>query len=205
MKNKLQKLKDFIEQDDNLNTNIGYGLVDQAIAEVVADVTTFKTVANVTFSPVAGAVLIGSTVALATATANAVIYYTTDGSTPDNTDNLYTTPIVVNGAQTIKVIAYKDYQNASTTQSAAYTISQVATPTADPVAGEVADDSTVALASATSGATIFYTVNGDTPTNASTPYTEPITITDAVTIKAIAYKTHYTPSAVLTAAYTIAA
>lgn len=205
MKNKLQKLKDFIEQDDNLNTNIGYGLVDQAIAEVVADVTTFKTVANVTFSPVAGAVLIGSTVALATATANAVIYYTTDGSTPDNTDNLYTTPIVVNGAQTIKAIAYKDYQNASTTQSAAYTISQVATPTADPVAGEVADDSTVALASATSGATIFYTVNGDTPTNASTPYTEPITITDAVTIKAIAYKTHYTPSAVLTAAYTIAA
>lgn len=79
----------------------------------------------------------------------------------------------------------------------------VATPTADPVAGAVADNTPVALACATSGSAIYYTVDGSTPTKASTLYSDPIVITDPVTIKAIGTKTGMNHSAVLSAAYTI--
>lgn len=80
-----------------------------------------------------------------------------------------------------------------------------ATPVADPVAGEVADNSDIALSCATAGASIYYTINGDAPTSESTLYEGPITITDAMTLKAIAIKDDHIDSEVLSAAYTIAA
>lgn len=83
--------------------------------------------------------------------------------------------------------------------------STVVTPTATPDTSAVADNSTVTLASGTSGATIFYTNDGSTPTRASAIYTVPITITDAVMIKAFAIKAGMNDSAVKTAIYTISA
>lgn len=79
----------------------------------------------------------------------------------------------------------------------------VAAPVADPVAGEVAVGTTVELSTATSGASIRYTLDGSTPNKTSTLYDGPILIADAVTIKAIAYKAGMNPSEMLTAAYTI--
>ena len=81
----------------------------------------------------------------------------------------------------------------------------VETPIATPGAGEVASGSTVVLASATEGATVYYTDDGEMPTAASTLYSEPIEIIAPVTIKAIAIKSGMNNSAVLTAAYTVAA
>lgn len=80
---------------------------------------------------------------------------------------------------------------------------QVATPVANPAAGAVADNTEVALTCATVGATIRYTLDGSEPTEMSLGYVNEIVITDAVTIKAKAFKTGMTASAVLTAAYTI--
>ena len=74
-----------------------------------------------------------------------------------------------------------------------------------PDTGDVADNATVTLASATSGASIFYTNDGSTPSRASALYSTPITITDAVMIKAIAVKSGMNDSAVKTAIYTITA
>jgi len=79
----------------------------------------------------------------------------------------------------------------------------VATPTADPVAGAVVAGSTVALACATSGAVIRYTLDGSTPGANSTPYDGPILINEALTIKASAFKAGMNPSLVLSAAYTL--
>ena len=85
-------------------------------------------------------------------------------------------------------------------------VTQVATPTASPAAGEVTSGTKVTLATTTKGATIHYTTDGTTPDNTSPVFdaNDPIVITAGVTIKAIALAEGYDPSAVLTAAYTVA-
>lgn len=80
---------------------------------------------------------------------------------------------------------------------------KTATPAANPEAGAVANGTVVALSSATQGAKIYYTTDGSNPTQSSTEYTEPIEITEAVTIKAKAYAAGHTASDALIAAYTI--
>ena len=84
-------------------------------------------------------------------------------------------------------------------------VTQVATPTASPAAGEVAVNTAVTLAT-TAGAVIHYTIDGSTPDETSPVFKadNPIIITAGVTIKAIALAEGYDPSAVLTAAYTVA-
>ena len=83
------------------------------------------------------------------------------------------------------------------------TTTATATPVASPAAGAVDAGTEVALTSATKDAKIFYTIDGSTPTMASTLYQAPIVISAAVTIKAIAVADGHDLSAVLTAAYTL--
>ena len=79
----------------------------------------------------------------------------------------------------------------------------VATPTFSPAAGTYLGTQTVTLSDATSGATIYYTTDGTTPTTSSTQYTAPIAVTFTQTINAIATAASSTTSAVGTATYTI--
>ena len=168
-----------------------------------------EVVATPTFSPAGGAVQEGATVSIACATEGATIYYTTNGATPTTASTKYTGAITVNSAMTIKAIAVKDgYYTNSAVASASYTIKApevVAAPTFSPAGGEIQEGATVTIACATSGATIYYTTNGATPTTSSTKYTGAITVNSAMTIKAIAAKSGSTNSAVATASYTIKA
>ena len=75
-----------------------------------------------------------------------------------------------------------------------------ADPVFSPVAGNIASGSQVTITCATDGATIYYTTNGDDPTNQSTEYTSAITVNSDVTIKAIAYNDGLT-SAIVSASY----
>ena len=74
-----------------------------------------------TFSPAAGTYTSAQSVELSCATDGATIYYTTDGSTPDNTKTEYTSAISVGETMTIKAIAIKD-EESSAVASATYTI-----------------------------------------------------------------------------------
>lgn len=77
-----------------------------------------------TFTPAAGAVLSGTTVAISTTTDGATIYYTM-GANPDDpttSSSVYSTPIEITEATTIKAMAVKDGYNNSTISSAAYTV-----------------------------------------------------------------------------------
>lgn len=163
--------------------------------------------ATPTFSPAAGAVEAGTTVTIATTTEDAEIYYTTDGTNPTSASTKYTAAIAINEAVTIKAIAIKDGLDDSAVATAAYTIAvpvleDVATPTFNPAAGEVAAGTTVAISCTTAGASILYSTDGSAP---SLAYTEPIAVNEALTIKAIAKKDGMNDSAVASAAYTIAA
>jgi hypothetical protein len=164
-----------------------------------------KKVATPRFSPSAGNIEKGTSVTIICSTSGAAIHYTTDGTTPTSASPTYSSPIVVNADITIKAIAVKAEMTDSSVATASYVVvlPKVATPTFAPAAGEVLSGTEVAISCATTGATIYYTTDGSTPTTASTEYTAAIEVTAAVTIKAIAVKEEMTDSAVATAAYTI--
>ena len=156
-------------------------------------------------SPSGGSVESGTKVYL-TASADgstvsgADIYYTTNGSTPSKSSTKYTSSgITINSATTIKAIAYKDGYETSDVGSWSYTIAQKPklSLSASPSGGSVESGTKVYLSasadgSTVSGADIYFTTNGDTPSKSSTKYTfSGITITESCTLKAIAYKNGY--------------
>jgi len=77
-----------------------------------------------------------------------------------------------------------------------------ATPTFDPTGGDFIDSVTVTLSSTTDDATIYYTLDGNTPDDSSTAYIEDIVLTATTTIKAIAYAPDHDPSTVAEATFT---
>ena len=84
------------------------------------------------------------------------------------------------------------------------TPSTVAAPTFDPEAGTYYEDKSIEL-SAEDGCTIYYTLNGDTPTAESEEYSTPIqlTVPSTTTIKAIAVDGEDNSSNVASATYTL--
>jgi endo-1,4-beta-D-glucanase Y len=85
-------------------------------------------------------------------------------------------------------------------------VSQVATPNFSPAGGTYTGAQSVAISSATSGASIRYTTDGSTPTpTVGTLYSAPVSIGTSATLKAIAYATGMTNSAVASATYVIGA
>jgi len=84
---------------------------------------------------------------------------------------------------------------------------QAAKPTADPASGEVVPGQEITLTSTTENATIYYTLDGTTPTTSSTKYnsiTKP-KITSSSTLKAIAARGDMVNSEVLSVSYTVVA
>ena len=78
----------------------------------------------------------------------------------------------------------------------------IASPSISPAGGDYTSPQTVAISSAISGASIYYTTDGSTPTIASMRYTGAITVSGGQTIKAVALMNGIT-SAVTRATYTI--
>ncbi len=93
-----------------------------------------------------------------------------------------------------------DYNNYLTS----YTAPQVTVeaPTFSPAAGTYASAQEVEISCETDGATIYYTLDGTEPTEASTPYNGALNIETTTTVKAIAYK-NTANSYVATATYHI--
>ena len=78
----------------------------------------------------------------------------------------------------------------------------IANPTFNPAERTFFNSVDVTLACETDGTTIYYTLDGTDPTDASTAYTEAIHITETTTVKAIAIK-NSASSEIVSATYTI--
>jgi hypothetical protein len=81
----------------------------------------------------------------------------------------------------------------------------VATPTFSPAGGSFSTAQSVTITTATSGASIRFTVDGSTPTASSPLFTGPISVTTSQTINAIGLLSGLASSAVASASYTIGA
>lgn len=98
------------KQAKAVNVDAGLGLADVSnffVSVQTPDTLTSVAVAKPVATPESGEVASGDTVALSCATAGATIYYTTDGSVPDDTSTVYSAPIAITAATTIKAIAVK--------------------------------------------------------------------------------------------------
>lgn len=182
------------------------GWTESAIATAIYTIT--GTVATPVMTPVAGTYSTEQSVTIACSTSGAIIYFTTNGTDPTTSSAVYSAPIVLplGSTTTIKAKAFKTDWTPSIIASGVYIITgTVATPAFNPVAGTYNTAQSVTISCSTSGATIRFTTNGADPTSTSTIYSTPISVPagSVTTLKAIAYKTDWTPSAIGSAIYTI--
>ena len=113
------------------------------------------------------------------------IRYTTGDGTQDaptaTTGNVYSDPIEVTSSMTVKAVVVRY----------GFVLTEVASKAVSPAVESPTVtnnfDGTISLNTATPGATIYYTTNGDTPDNFSTAYSSAFSLGDATVIKAIAY------------------
>ncbi|MEG2815922.1 MAG: chitobiase/beta-hexosaminidase C-terminal domain-containing protein, partial [Oscillospiraceae bacterium] len=121
-------------------------------------------------------------------TQGAVIYYTLNGSVPTTSSTVYSGAITV--TDTTKIYAIAVSGNYSESAVLKYTVKFLPTekPTASVVSG-LSESGMISVGSqiklsAVNGATIYYTVDGSEPSEASQVFAEPITLNANTTIKA---------------------
>jgi hypothetical protein len=177
------------------------GYIDSAVA--TAEYTIKPVLARPVFSPPAGSYTTPQSVTLSDVSRGTTFYYTTDGSMPTTSSTLYMGSITVSANETINAIAVSNGATDSPVTSAAYTIEPLPAPTFSVASGTY--PSTTVTLSATSGATIYCTIDGGRPSSSSAVCTKPIFFNNVGihTIQAIAVESGYIDSAVAMAEYTI--
>ena len=165
-----------------------------------------ETVATPVFSPAGGTYVSTQIVTISTATPDALIRYTTDGSVPTcGGSTPYTGAIQVAQSMTLTAVGCKKRSFDSNRSSAAYVITPpAAAPVFNPAPGAYTSEQLVTLSSATPGATFRFSTDGADPTcTTGTSYAGPIAIGNSLTLKAVACASGYSVSAVTAGGYDI--
>lgn len=180
---------------------------DSAVTSAVYIISTAAPV----FTPASGTYSSDIAVSLSSATGGAVIFYTTDGSTPTTSSTPYSSPIPVAGdgtVMTIRAMATSLGMAPSSVMTETYTIDydQASSPTFTPMGGVHAFDQWVTIICSTPGASIYYTTDGSMPTTSSALYSGPINVAGhntTMTVRAMAAAPGYSDSAIAAETYTI--
>ncbi|HSH92737.1 MAG TPA: chitobiase/beta-hexosaminidase C-terminal domain-containing protein, partial [Roseimicrobium sp.] len=155
-----------------------------------------------TFSPVPGTYLATVNVTISSGTSGSTIHYTTDGTVPTEASPTYAGPVSIDATTVLKAKTFKTGWSASAVTSGTYKLA-VTTPTFNPAAGTYAGFVDVTITTSTPGTTIYYTLDGTTPTNASIMYSGPVHIAATSQLKARAYRSGWTASPVKGGTYKI--
>jgi hypothetical protein len=123
--------------------------------------------------------------------------------TCSSTLTINTTGSTPAGSSTITVTTTGGGITKTTTFTLIVSLPTVATPTITPNGGSFTGTVSVTIQTATSGASIYYTTNGSTPTQSTTLYAGPMTLTSSATVKAAAFKSGSNPSAVASTSFTV--
>ncbi|WP_310605599.1 chitobiase/beta-hexosaminidase C-terminal domain-containing protein [Anaerosporobacter sp.] len=179
-----------------------YVIDDISFSEYVYGIAGTVTANEVVTSTATDKEYVGSCAIELFAEDGAEIYYTTNGKEPTKNSDLYTKAISITKTATIKAIAVKD-----DVSSSVYDFSYVVKPgkvVATHGAAGTYDDFAVVELGSTSGATIYYTVDGSEPDKTKTVYNKKaFRVDESKTVKAIAYNSDGSASEVTTLAYVI--
>ena len=124
--------------------------------------------------------------------------YQSDNSSRDTAGpaNRYSVPVITNGKVYVATNGEIDVYGLLNQQDTA------AAPVISPNGGTFSTSQSVTLSSTTASSTIYYTLDGSTPTSTSTVYSAPFAVSTNTTVKAIASAPNYLQSAVSTADFT---
>jgi len=167
-------------------------------------------VATPILTPAGGSYELEQTVSISCITEGAEIRYTLDGSVPPVNSVVYTAPFIVSLGTTVKAYAIKPGMKDSNVITQFYS-GIVPVPVIEPESGTYVPGIFIririnGLSSAASwpdGVSVRYTLDGTEPDSSSTLYANPFILNEAAVLKAKAYRYNWTPSPVVTAAYSI--
>jgi hypothetical protein len=194
------------------------GVPNSAVTAAFLTITNPGKVQKPVASPGTGTYTSAQSVALSTSTSGAQLYYTTNGNTPNLTvpntfTKLYAGPVSITSTTTLKVVGVKSGLLNSDVVTFVLTITNptlpAATPVINPGTGNYAGPQLVTISSATPGASVYYTTNGNLPL-LTTPnfftklYTGPFSVSSTTTIRAVATASGFTNSGVAVAVLTFA-
>ena len=137
------------------------------------------------------------------ASGDAVIYYTTNGDTPTAASRRYQEPVSLTETATVRAVAVLDGVSSAVTGSR-IPVPQTQPPAASHENGaQLPAGTIVTLQSETSGAAIYYTTDGTTPSAASLRYSSGIIVNDSMTVRAVAVKDGYQNSETVSLRYQV--
>jgi photosystem II stability/assembly factor-like uncharacterized protein len=126
-----------------------------------------------------------------------VIRYTTDGSDVTESSPVFTEAFVLESSVTIKARIYSDdpeFFDSFMVTRVFDVIPFSAAPTIDPIQLVFETSATVTITTNEPDGLTYYTLNGSEPTQSSTLYTTPFTITDSAYVRAKTFKTGKLPN-----------
>ena len=184
-------------------SGVDYAVWDKSVVDVP----------SLTIAPIGGTFVTGTTVnvVLTANNSTSTIYYTLDGSTPTTASlsAVGTKSIAITSTSTLKAFVTNTANVSSAVSTQVYSFStpvvDVPSLTITPIGGTYATGSTVnaVLTANNSTSTIYYTLDGSTPTTSSSSAvgTKSLSITSTTTLKAFVRNTAGTSSAIRTEVY----
>jgi hypothetical protein len=141
---------------------------------------------TVAISPKGSKFPVSKEVVLTASPVGSTVHYTLDGSEPTLASPIYTVPLTITSSLTLKAFAIKGGTRGRTA-TASFQITGpdvIISPSGEPFYESIL----VTLSSNPSGASLYYTTDGSTPTASSTLYVSPITLTGTTVLKVMARK-----------------